>query len=235
MHVADVTTGQQLVKAPRFRAASPNRAGRDPVPPHRPSSMVPHSVSAAGVLRPAFFDARQRTGPLIPGGDRGTPEVRPPESGRLREGAGSYAKHAPGVCGFQAPRTFRLGYRRVAAPSRDWASLTCEPWPASTLRPTPRTDRPCAVLTRWARSPAEAVELPDDEHVVQSAQAAPEPRPIVPDAGREVVVDVDVDRASRSSLCRKRRVCDTSADRAILVQITMRSISSTVTVSAVRS
>jgi len=41
--------------------------------------------------------------------------------------------------------------------------------------------------------PAEAVELPDNEHVVlaQDAQTAVEPRPVVPDAGREVVVDVD--------------------------------------------
>ena len=41
--------------------------------------------------------------------------------------------------------------------------------------------------------PAEAVELPDDEHVVlpQGAQTVVEPRPVVPDAGREVVVDVD--------------------------------------------
>ena len=38
--------------------------------------------------------------------------------------------------------------------------------------------------------PAESVELPDDEHVVlpQGPQAAVEPRTVVPDAGREVVV-----------------------------------------------
>ena len=27
----------------------------------------------------------------------------------------------------------------------------CAPWPASTRRPTPRADRSCTVLTRWAR------------------------------------------------------------------------------------
>ena len=70
---------------------------------------------------------------------------------------------------------------------------TCAPWPASTRRPTPRADRSCTVLTRWARFPAEAVELPDDEHIAlpQGVQAAVEPRPVVPDAGRDVVVDVD--------------------------------------------
>ena len=40
---------------------------------------------------------------------------------------------------------------------------------------------------------AEAVELPDDEHVAlpQGAHAAVESRAVVADAGREVVVDVD--------------------------------------------
>ena len=40
---------------------------------------------------------------------------------------------------------------------------------------------------------AETVELPDDEHVArpERAHAAVEPRPVVADAGREVVVDVD--------------------------------------------
>ena len=28
---------------------------------------------------------------------------------------------------------------------------SCAPWPASTRRPTPRADRSCTVLTRWAR------------------------------------------------------------------------------------
>ena len=39
---------------------------------------------------------------------------------------------------------------------------------------------------------AEAVELPDDEHVAlaQGAQAAVEPRPVVAEAGGEVVVEV---------------------------------------------
>ena len=55
------------------------------------------------------------------------------------------------------------------------------------------------MLTRWARVPAESVELPDDEHVVlpQGPQAAVEPRPVVADAGREVVVDVDCVDAGR--------------------------------------
>ena len=37
------------------------------------------------------------------------------------------------------------------------------------------------------------VELPDDDHVARPARAhaAVEPRPVVADAGREVVVDVD--------------------------------------------
>ena len=40
--------------------------------------------------------------------------------------------------------------------------------------------------------PAEAVELPDDEHVAlpQGAQAAVESRTVVADAGGEVVVEV---------------------------------------------
>ena len=40
---------------------------------------------------------------------------------------------------------------------------------------------------------AEAVELPDDEHVTlpQGAQVAVESRPVVADAGGEVVVQVD--------------------------------------------
>ena len=40
---------------------------------------------------------------------------------------------------------------------------------------------------------AEAVELPDDEHVArpERAHAAVESRAVVADAGREVVVDVD--------------------------------------------
>ena len=50
------------------------------------------------------------------------------------------------------------------------------------------------MLTRWRRVPVEAVELPDDEHGVlpQGAPAAVESRPVVPDTGREVVVDVDL-------------------------------------------
>ena len=42
-------------------------------------------------------------------------------------------------------------------------------------------------------SAAEAVELPDDEHVTrpERAHAAVEPRAVVTDAGREVVVDID--------------------------------------------
>ena len=49
------------------------------------------------------------------------------------------------------------------------------------------------MLTRWARVRPETVELPDDEHVArpERAQAAVEPRPVVADAGRDVVVDVD--------------------------------------------
>ena len=69
----------------------------------------------------------------------------------------------------------------------------CAPCPVSTRRPTPRADRVCTVLTRWGEGAAEAVELPDDEHVAcpERAHAAVESRAVVADAGREVVVDVD--------------------------------------------
>ena len=51
---------------------------------------------------------------------------------------------------------------------------------------------------------AEAVELPDHEHVArpERAHAAVEPRPVVADAGREVVVDVDGVDARSASRCR---------------------------------
>ena len=49
------------------------------------------------------------------------------------------------------------------------------------------------MLTRVGKVPAESVELPDDEHIVlpQGPQADCRARPVVPDAGREVVVEVD--------------------------------------------
>ena len=52
-------------------------------------------------------------------------------------------------------------------------SIWRAPWPASTRRPTPRADRSCTVLTEMGEVSAEAVELPDDEHVAlpQGAQA----------------------------------------------------------------
>ena len=70
---------------------------------------------------------------------------------------------------------------------------------------------------------AQPVELPDDEHVVlpQGAQTAVEPRPVVPAAGREVVVDVDrvevreTGRGRPCSPCRreKRTFCATTPER----------------------
>ena len=47
---------------------------------------------------------------------------------------------------------------------------------------------------------AEAVELPDNEHIAlpQSAQAVVESRAVVQDTGREVVVDIDRVDAGRS-------------------------------------
>ena len=56
------------------------------------------------------------------------------------------------------------------------------------------------VLHQMGEVAAQAVELPDDEHVAlpQSAQAAVEsPRPVVADAGGEVVVEVDRVNAGR--------------------------------------
>ena len=55
------------------------------------------------------------------------------------------------------------------------------------------------MLTRWGRFRPEAVELPDDGHVAlpQGAQAAVETRPVVADAGGEVVVEVDRVNAGR--------------------------------------
>ena len=61
----------------------------------------------------------------------------------------------------------------------------CAPWPASTRRPT-------FASRQMGQVAAEAVELPDDEHVAlaQGAQVAVEPRPVVAEAGGEVVVEV---------------------------------------------
>ncbi len=69
----------------------------------------------------------------------------------------------------------------------------CAPWPASTRRPTPRADRSCTVLTRWARFRPRRSSFHATEHVAlpQGAQAAVETRPVVAYAGREVVVQVD--------------------------------------------
>ena len=65
---------------------------------------------------------------------------------------------------------------------------------ASLPRPrnTPRADRSCTVLTKWARLRPETVEFPDHEHVAppQGAQAAVESGPVVAYAGSEVVVGV---------------------------------------------
>ena len=68
----------------------------------------------------------------------------------------------------------------------------CAPWPVNTRRPTPQADRSCTVLTSWARFRPSRIELPDDERVALSlgAQAAVESRPVVADAGGEVVVEV---------------------------------------------
>ena len=69
----------------------------------------------------------------------------------------------------------------------------CAPWPASTRRPTPRADRSCTVLTRWARFRPSRSSVPDDEHVAlpQGSQAAVDARPVVADARGDVVVEVD--------------------------------------------
>ena len=71
-----------------------------------------------------------------------------------------------------APRRTRGGR------PRSWCR-PCAPWPASTRRPTPRADRSCTVLTKWARFRPQPVELPDDEHVAlpQGTQAAVETMP----------------------------------------------------------
>ena len=54
-------------------------------------------------------------------------------------------------------------------------------------------DRACTVLTTWARVRPRRSRLPDNEHVArpERAHAALEPRPVVADTGRVVVVDVD--------------------------------------------
>ena len=72
---------------------------------------------------------------------------------------------------------------------------------------------------------AEAVELPDQRAhrpSVQGVAGSCQDRPIGAEAGGEVVVEVD-------------RVVDAGRPQGVHAQITMRSISSTVTVSAVRS
>ena len=68
----------------------------------------------------------------------------------------------------------------------------CAPCPLSTRRPTPRPDRSCTVLTRWARlRPRLSSFQTTSTSPVQSARRQlSEPRAVVADAGREVVVDV---------------------------------------------
>ena len=66
------------------------------------------------------------------------------------------------------------------------------PWPAGTCGSTPRADRSCTVLTRWARLRPRRSSFQEDEHVAlpHGAQAAVESRPVVAYAGGEVVVQV---------------------------------------------
>ena len=68
----------------------------------------------------------------------------------------------------------------------------CAPCPVSTRRPTPRADRVLHGVDQVGEGAAEAVELPDDEHVArpERAHAAVESRAVIAEAGREVVVDV---------------------------------------------
>ena len=67
-------------------------------------------------------------------------------------------------------------------------------FPVSTRRPTPRAGQVLHGFDQVGEGAAEAVELPDDEHVArpERAHTAVEPRAVVADAGREVVVDVAV-------------------------------------------
>ena len=69
----------------------------------------------------------------------------------------------------------------------------CAPCPVSTCKAHAAGRQVLHVVDQVGEGAAEAVELPDDEHVVlpQSAHAAVESRAVVADAGREVVVDVD--------------------------------------------
>ena len=138
---------------------------------------------------------------------------------RTRRCRGAPSRPGPAAPGLSTARTScRRGAREAVSPARVRSRISsrsnsasaakmpntrrpaavvvsiCAPCPVSTRRPTPRVDRSCTVLTRWARvGAAEAVELPDDEHVArpQGAHTAVESRAVVADAGREVVVDVD--------------------------------------------
>ena len=69
----------------------------------------------------------------------------------------------------------------------------CAPSPARTRRPTPAGRQVLHGVDQVGEVVAEAVELPDDEHVAlpQGPQAAVESRPVVADAGGEVVIEVD--------------------------------------------
>ena len=69
----------------------------------------------------------------------------------------------------------------------------CAPCPASTRRPTPRVGQVLHGVDQVGEGAAEAVELPDDEHVAlpQGAHAVVESRPVVAYAGSAVVVEVD--------------------------------------------
>ena len=69
----------------------------------------------------------------------------------------------------------------------------CAPCPVSTTQAHAAGRQILHGVDQVGQGAAETVELPDDEHVArpERAHAAVEPRPVVADAGREVVVDVD--------------------------------------------
>ena len=69
---------------------------------------------------------------------------------------------------------------------------------------TPESRRALHGVNQLGEGAAEAVELPDDEHVArpERAHATVESRSVVAYAGREVLVDVDGVDARSASRCR---------------------------------
>ena len=127
--------------------------------------------------------------------DEGRSDALGPQGrGRSRPGAGRHRRGDRAGCvggrfGDAAGAAKMPNTRRPAAV----VVSICAPWPASTRRPTPRADKSLHGVDEMGEVAAQAVELPDDEHVAlpQGAQAAVEFRPVVAYAGGEVVVQVD--------------------------------------------